>query len=319
MAQRVVWVHGIGQHSPGYSAEWEATFNSYLNLGHEAYGEVCWDIVFRAARALPGAAGRPAGGLAIPLTPREQQEEAEVREELRTILAARATALEQPPPGARARAAHDTRVVAWSDLVPPAGARGLLPDWLRRPDEYLGDFAKYLVSRDVRTAVKEQAKAVLRPFAGGEEQVAIIAHSWGTVVAYDSLLDLQVEQPALAVADLITLGSPLWLVRRLLEDRSGRKPGQVAQWVNVHARGDLVGAWLSPGFRVDEEFEVPTFGGGDAHGSYFVAGNEAVQRDIIARAILPPDGASGARAERPKAPASRASRAGGADTGRSQA
>ena len=153
----------------------------------------------------------------------------------------------------------------------------------------------------MRTAVKEQAKAVLRPFAGGEDSVAIIAHSWGTVVAYDSLLDLQVEQPALQMADLITLGSPLWLVRRLLEDRSGRKPGQLAQWTNVHARGDLVGAWLSTGFRVDEEFEVPNFGGGDAHGSYFVEGNEAVQRDIVARAILATD----------------AGRAGGAETGRS--
>ena len=297
MAQRVVWVHGIGQHSPGYSAEWEATFNPYLNLSHEAYSEVCWDTVFHAARALPGEAVGSAGGLAIPLTPREQQDEAEVREELRTILAARAAALEQPPPGTRARAARDAGVVAWSDLVPPAGTRGLLPDWLRRPDEYLGDFTKYLVSRDVRTAVKEQAKAVLRPFAGGEDSVAIIAHSWGTVVAYDSLLDLQVEQPALQMADLITLGSPLWLVRRLLEDRSARKPGQLAQWTNVHARGDLVGAWLSTGFRVDEEFEVPNFGGGDAHGSYFVEGNEAVQRDIVARAILAMDAGRAGRAE----------------------
>ena len=37
---------------------------------------------------------------------------------------------------------------------------------------------------------------------------------------------------------------------------------------------------------VDKEFEVPNFGGGDAHGSYFAPGNEAVQRDIIVQTIL---------------------------------
>jgi hypothetical protein len=31
---------------------------------------------------------------------------------------------------------------------------------------------------------------------------------------------------------------------------------------------------------------VPDFGGGDPHGSYFIADNLAVQRDIVAQAIL---------------------------------
>ena len=39
-------------------------------------------------------------------------------------------------------------------------------------------------------------------------------------------------------------------------------------------------------FSVDKDFAVPRFGGGGAHSSYFVANNEAVQRDIIAQYVL---------------------------------
>ncbi|HEX5501126.1 MAG TPA: hypothetical protein VFW96_00805 [Thermomicrobiales bacterium] len=288
MDYRIVWVHGIGEHHPGYSATWEHAFNEYLDLPHDDYVEVCWDTVFTGARALPGArAGAGTRALDLPLTPGQQLAEAEVREELTTILQARASALAQPPPGTRAA---PRGVVEWSALrQQPPGARGWLPDWLAHPDAYLGDFTKYLVSRPIRTAVKEAAKEQLRPLAGGGYTIAVIAHSWGTVVAYDSLLDLETELPGLRVGGLFTLGSPLWLVRRLLDDPSGRKPGGVADWVNVHARGDLVGSWLKPAYRDDQDYEVPTRGD-DAHGSYFVEGNVEVQRDIVARAILAPSG-----------------------------
>ena len=285
MEPRVVWIHGIGEHHPGFSAEWERVFNPYFGFAHDNYVEVLWDTVFNAAPAAePGAralAERPADAL---MTPQERLAEEEVRDDLATVLLARSAALA----AADEAGARDLGggVVAWSELAGEPGERGLLPDWLVRPDAYLGDFAKYLVSRGVRAAVKERAKEQLRPLAGDGYRIAIIAHSWGTVVAYDSLLDLTAELPELRVADLITLGSPLWLVRRLLEERSGRKPGALANWVNVHARGDLVGSWLSRGFRVDHEYEVPNFGGGDAHGSYFAPGNEAVQREIVARAVL---------------------------------
>ena len=134
--------------------------------------------------------------------------------------------------------------------------------------------------------MKEKAKEQLRPLVNSEYSISLIAHSWGTVVAYESLLDMEVELPPLGIANLITLGSPLWLVHHLLDDRSGRKPGNLANWVNIHARGDLIGSWLSSGFQVDKEFEVPNFGNGDPHGSYFMVGNEAVQHDIIAQAVL---------------------------------
>lgn len=283
MAHRIVWVHGIGQHRAGYSAGWERAFNTYLHLAHEEYIEVCWDTVFAGTRG-PGARAMP-GPRDIPLTPAEGAREAAVRADLTAILQARASALELSMPAARGLDGRGGPV-EWSERYGDApGARGFLPDWLAHPDAYLGDFTRYLVSGRVRGAVKERAKEQLRPLVAGGHSVAIVAHSWGTVVAYDSLLDLEVELPGLRIANLFTLGSPLWLVRRLLVDRSGRKPGQTATWINVHARGDLVGAFLKPAFRVDRDYAVSSMGD-DAHGSYFVPGNEAVQGAIVARAVL---------------------------------
>ena len=94
------------------------------------------------------------------------------------------------------------------------------------------------------------------------------------------------ELPAFQLANLFTLGSPLWLVQPLLDDHSGRKPRNVGRWVNVHAQGDLIGSWLKPAFQADQDYAVPNFGGGDAHGSCFVVGNTSVQHDIVAADVL---------------------------------
>ncbi len=281
MQHRIIWVHGIGSHSPGWSAGWQTNFNRYLNLAADNYLEVTWDTVFQVVRMGTRSIDE---GAEVALTPQEELAEEEVREDLATILLARASAMQEVQPLAHTRALDDA-VVEWSEVYGAPATRGSL-DWLFNPDEYLGDFTRYLVSRNLRNAVKEKAKEQLRPLVGSNHRISIIAHSWGTVVSYDSLLDLQAEIPALSVANLFTLGSPLWLVRRFLEDRSGRKPGQVANWLNIHARGDAVGAWLSQGFQVDREWEVPNFGRGGAHSSYFLPDNAAVQRDIIAQYVL---------------------------------
>ncbi len=288
MEDRVVWLHGIGDHQPGYSAPWEQRFNTYLVLPHESYVEVLWESVFDAASRAMRQERRGAGA-PLRLTRREQIAKAEVREQLKAILIARVSAFEEVRPPAsterRGRRRAGREAMEWSAMQRAARQRGMF-DWLSRVDEYIGDFTAYLVSRRVRAAVQEEAKRMLRPFASGDFRVSIVAHSWGTVVAYDALLDLEQETPDLSVAHLFTLGSPLWLVRFLLEDTSGRKPGGLKSWMNIDARGDLIGSWLSPAFEVDRDLQVPSFGDGDPHGSYFVAGNAAVQRDLIANTIL---------------------------------
>jgi hypothetical protein len=295
MQQRIVWVHGIGIHHPGYSQQWQINFNRFLQFDASDYLEVCWDTVFQGKGGPPKGLTPKMTGLldSIKLTPREKQEEAEVRDQLATILLARSQALAMgsgqailQPKAMPGQEVPGRPVIEWSELgYAGPGTKGFLPDWLTNPDAYLGDFTKYLVSRQIRSAVKEKFKEILRPLAGSDFHTAVISHSWGTVVAYDSLLDLQAEVPALQLANLFTLGSPLWLVRPFLEDRSGRKPGEVGTWVNIHAAGDLVGSWLSRGFKVDKEFEVVSMGN-DAHASYFEPENEVVQKDIVAHFIL---------------------------------
>jgi hypothetical protein len=302
MERRIVWVHGIGDHTRGYSDSWRQAFNPHLQLPAESFVEVFWEAVFDP----PDSGSRSASQAreTFTLTPEEEAQAQRLRAELTVLLQARQTALEQgPAPGERESAppagdrsggrsgsgpASGQQPLVWTDPDAPVSAErgvGNWGTWLFRPDEFLGDFIRYLVSRSVRSAVKERFKERLRPIVETSPRIGVVAHSWGTVVAYDSLLDLSGELPALQVGDLFTLGSPLWMVRRFLEDSSGRKPPAVREWVNVNAQGDLIGSWLRPAYAVDEDIQVPSMGEG-AHGSYFVPGNDAVQKSIVADRVL---------------------------------
>jgi len=271
--RRIVWVHGIGEHRTGYSKPWRTVFNEFFDLADADYVEVLWEPVMEGR--IPGARAVRAG--ATRLTPEERAEERRIRAELEARLAQQAVT----EGGAGARDLGGPREWGAARRGTPRG----LWDVITNPGESIGDFARYLASRRLRLAVKECFKLRLRPLAGENVAISVISHSWGTVVAHDALVDLAAEMPDLEVANLFTLGSPLWLVRPFLEERSGRRPECVGFWMNVHARGDLVGSWLKPGFRADRDYEVPSVGR-DAHGSYFAKGNEAVQRDLIAARIL---------------------------------
>jgi hypothetical protein len=271
--RRILWVHGIGEHRSGYSKSWRTVFNRFLDLTDADYLEVLWEPVMEGKP--PGARG---GGGGVRLTDEERARERQIRAELEARLEQRAV-IEATPTGARGLG----RPREWNSARRQM-RRGFF-DVLFNPGESIGDFARYLASRKLRLAVKECFKLQVRPLVGTSTEISVISHSWGTVVAHDALVDLASEAPGLKVANLFTLGSPLWLVRPFLEERAGRRPAPVGHWMNVHARGDAVGSWLKPEFKVDRDYEVPSHGT-DAHGSYFAKGNEAVQRDLIATRIL---------------------------------
>ena len=70
MEHRVLWVHGIGNHKPGYSASWQENFGRYLALPSSAYLEVLWETVLDGGSAATrGDAGAPPE---LALTPEEQ-------------------------------------------------------------------------------------------------------------------------------------------------------------------------------------------------------------------------------------------------------
>lgn len=265
----VLFVHGIGNHVAGYSDRWRAAFNRYLTLPLDNFTEVVWDDVFDArSRGLRGLAPLP------DLEPHEQQRADEITEEIRALLESRyelATDLAEASsagalgPGARDRAVD----------------RGLMT-WLLNPEEYLGDFVKYLASDRVRDAVDARLREKLNPLIQSGARVVLITHSWGTVVGHHTLRALDGGTvPSLHC----TLGSPLWMlpVRRMLHF-DNRVRG-CDYWINVDAKGDLVGGSLVGKYAVNEDHSVPKVGPGDAHGSYFHPDNVEVQRDIVAAAV----------------------------------
>ena len=66
-------------------------------------------------------------------------------------------------------------------------------------------------------------------------------------------------------------------------DTSRRRRNACRNWINVDARGDLIGGRLAEHFDVHHDYKVPSVGG-SPHGSYFHPDNATVQRDIVAAA-----------------------------------
>lgn len=266
---RVIFVHGIGNHVAGYSDRWRAAFNRHLGLELSNFVEVVWDDVFdERARGERGLAPAPA------LTPEEEQRAEELTDELRSLIESR----------------HElmldlTETDATATLGPDARNRASdrnLFTWLMNFDEYIGDFAKYLASERVREAVDERISSKLKPLLLSGAPTVLITHSWGTVVTHHTLQGLEGSTlPSLHC----TLGSPLWMfpIRKVLGFDSRTRGCEY--WVNVDARGDLVGGSLAGKYAVNEDHSVAAMGDSNAHASYFHPDNTAVQRDIIAAAI----------------------------------
>ena len=101
-----------------------------------------------------------------------------------------------------------------------------------------------------RKVLQDELTNALRPLKGRE--IMLIAHSMGTIIAYDVLRDLGQSDPEFQVADFITIGSPLGLPHvkaKVIEERGYageeqkrvRTPSIVTNsWVNYADRRDPV-------------------------------------------------------------------------------
>jgi hypothetical protein len=126
--------------------------------------------------------------------------------------------------------------------------------------ETLAEVHRYLEDRDgiagrIRAQVSDALKSAWREGA----RVLLIGHSLGSVLAYDTLWELSRREHAAGDVELfMTLGSPIAtrFIRRQLQGASHpgpeRFPANIANWLNVSARGELVA--LHPRVR-------PYFGG----------------------------------------------------------
>lgn len=290
VGKHVVYVHGIGTHTAGFSQRWFDAMRAFTpSLRPGALGgnrhEVLWSNLVNA-RALEAAGTPEAEAQRIA---RELRATVEDRiEQQRAAAAAAAVATGRAPDAARALEEAD----AERDL-----SRGAL-DGLGGID----DFGRYLADPGLRDQVIARFTTVVARLLREGATIEVIAHSWGTVVAYEALrrLDRDSLLPTGAVRNFFTVGSALsipFVRHRLLpEATDGARPRLVRRWVNLDAQGDPVGGRLAGSLRVDQDFlELPAVGCSSflffppnpacAHSSYFDARNSRVNSDIFGRFI----------------------------------
>lgn len=275
----LVYVHGICHHDSDYAEPWWESLRPHLPLPLQTEFDrnrhaVLWSDLVNRARSESFAAA----------SPEQQQEESELAEQIKEILRDRADRqeLEVHP----RHEAHETPLAFHVAEAERAffGIPGL---------NCVDDFVRYLLHNGTRAAIQQRFLDAVVPLLRSGATINVISHSWGTVVAYEALRKLDGTSFPGHVQTLFTVGAALAIriVRGRLQPGDGKRPRHVRRWVNLNARGDIVGGPLK-GLQVDHEFlnlhptaceafVTPSC----AHGSYFHKYNDAVNRDIFARFI----------------------------------
>ncbi|MDE2117898.1 MAG: hypothetical protein KGJ19_04815 [Betaproteobacteria bacterium] len=119
----------------------------------------------------------------------------------------------------------------------------LLPEEVRSTAKEIN---RYFENTDrIASAIRSLLADALRPLLERQEDVLLIGHSLGSVIAYDTLWELSREEGVKGKVDFLTLGSPLgmhYVQRRLLGmNGNGMKsyPDRIRRWINLSAEGDV--------------------------------------------------------------------------------
>ena len=105
--------------------------------------------------------------------------------------------------------------------------------------QWLNDYYRYVHSNAVQAKIRRRLEAELDAAAQEGQRVAIVAHSMGTVIAYDALA----KNPEYVVDLLVTMGSPLGFTAvqiDLTKQAHPPFPPNVSQWLNVFDGIDVV-------------------------------------------------------------------------------
>ena len=98
---------------------------------------------------------------------------------------------------------------------------------------------------NIACEVRETLKKQLRPALQNKDNILVIGHSMGSIIAYDTLWELSHTEKLSGKIDFLTIGSPLGLkyVKRRLKGYkySGKKkyPTNINHWVNISSVGDI--------------------------------------------------------------------------------
>lgn len=218
----IVLVHGISKHIQGYSNSWWKALEPHVgqvfgngNLG-DTRQEVIWSDLVNTRE--------------INSVDREKKEQ--LRQEIENILEDRQR----------------------QEIAVNSGGKNItrnIPSVLERGDGFaLDDFLVYMVNKETRQRIIDRFTKVLEPLLAANNTIDIISHSWGTVVAYEGLRELEQQSAARRgkVSNFFTVGSALSLppVRNSLrkENKKGDRPVLVNNWFNLDAKGDLVKEFL---------------------------------------------------------------------------
>jgi len=117
------------------------------------------------------------------------------------------------------------------------------------------DIHRYAHHRTTRDAVQERLRQQLRSAHAAGTQIMLIAHSMGSIVAYDVLARAGRTLPGLRISHFVTVGSPLGLaVIKATVAAPLRVPQCVAHWSNFADPRDHVARWdtrLSSDYRAN--------------------------------------------------------------------
>jgi pimeloyl-ACP methyl ester carboxylesterase len=115
------------------------------------------------------------------------------------------------------------------------------------------DLHRYKHHRAKQDAVRERLRELLR--SARDKQIMLIAHSMGSIVAYDVLRAAGRNLPGLRIAHFVTLGSPLGLTEvKEIVAAPLRVPECVARWSNFADPRDYAARWdtrLSNDYRAN--------------------------------------------------------------------
>jgi hypothetical protein len=159
-----------------------------------------------------------------------------------------------------------------------------LPNGIRIPS-VASDVFLYLYNSSIARQVRDQLAAGLMQ-AKEFDEIVLVSHSLGTVIAFDVLLQNPEYIPKISY--WFTLGCPIHKVMRLrpIALPSPLPHAQIRNWLNIYDSADIVASTLGPavdiaGCFVHDIFVKVGNGMPQAH-DYF--GN-AASRELIARAV----------------------------------
>ena len=106
----------------------------------------------------------------------------------------------------------------------------------------LADLGEYYKNEEFRSETRKRLMGKIQAHAG--KRIMLIAHSMGSIIAYDVLRLLGRQTPSLPVDHFVTIGSPLGIphvkYKIYMENDLVRTPSVVGRWTNFADRRDIV-------------------------------------------------------------------------------